>query len=50
MSFETVQNRLLRAKMEHPTAQWPEILLRRQEARALIVEVKRAAPTNKRLA
>ncbi len=42
MTFTTVQDRLLAAKREHPTAQWPEILLRRQEARALVVEVHRA--------
>lgn len=43
MSFVTVQDRLLKAKAEHPEARWPEILLQKQEHRAMVVEVKRAA-------
>jgi hypothetical protein len=42
MDFEKAQDRLLRAKREHREAQWPEYLLRRQEHRALVVEVHRA--------
>lgn len=45
MSFVSVQDRLLKAKREHPDARWPEVLLQRQEARALVVEVHRAAPS-----
>jgi hypothetical protein len=48
MTFEKVQDRLLQAKREHPEATWPEILLRRQEHRAMVAEVRLAGTPTRR--
>lgn len=40
--FTTVHDRLLKVKRENPGAAWPELLIRRVERRALILEVSRS--------